>query len=78
MPSVWDLDYDPANIYLFIVKIETVEKGLQYVQRKQQKHQSDINNGVLLFCCLLWTYFTPFSTVLIVDFERVNVSWGGG
>ena len=70
MPSVWDLDYDPANIYLFIVKIETVEKGLQYVQRKQQKHQS--------FCCLLWTYFTPFSTVLIVDFERVNVSWGGG
>ena len=42
MPSVWDLDYDPANIYLFIVKTETVEKGLQYVQRKQQKHQRDI------------------------------------
>ena len=60
MPSVWDLDYDPANIYLFIVKIETVEKGLQYVQRKQQKHQSDINNGVLLFLLFTLNIFHTF------------------
>ena len=25
--------------------------------------------------CLLWTYFTPVSSVSIVDFEQVNVSW---
>ena len=23
----------------------------------------------------LWTYFTPFSNVSIVEFERVNISW---
>ena len=23
-----------------------------------------------------WTYFTPFSSVSLVDFEQVNVSWG--
>ena len=28
------------------------------------------------FYCSLWTYFTPFSCVLIVDFEHVNVSRG--
>ena len=22
-----------------------------------------------------WTYFTPFSTVSVVDFEQVNVNW---
>ena len=27
------------------------------------------------FYCSLWTYFTPFSSVLIVDFEQVNVIW---
>ena len=27
------------------------------------------------FYCGISTYFTPFSTVLIVDFEQVNVSW---
>ena len=30
------------------------------------------------FCCFysyLWTYFTPFSSVSIVNFEQVNVSW---
>ena len=27
------------------------------------------------FYCSLWTNFTPFSCVFIVDFEQVNVSW---
>ena len=27
------------------------------------------------FYCQLWTYFTPFSSTFIVDFEQVNVSW---
>ena len=25
--------------------------------------------------CKLWTYFTPFSSASIVDFEQVNVGW---
>ena len=24
--------------------------------------------------CQLWTYFTPFSKVFIIDFEQINVS----
>ena len=27
------------------------------------------------FYCYLWTHFTRFSSVSIVDFEQVNVSW---
>ena len=27
------------------------------------------------FYCYLWTYFTAFSSITIVDFEEVNVSW---
>ena len=27
------------------------------------------------FYCQLWTYFTPFSSVSVVDFKQVNVSW---
>ena len=23
----------------------------------------------------LWTYFTPYSSVSVVDFEQVNVNW---
>ena len=40
---------------------------------------SKVNNKVTrmtfcCLCCLLWTYFTPFSSVLIVDFKHVSVS----
>ena len=34
--------------------------------------------SMMLFCCLykqLLTYFTPFSSVSIVDFEQVNICW---
>ena len=27
------------------------------------------------FYCCVWTYFTPFPSVSIVEFEHVNVSW---
>ena len=27
------------------------------------------------FYCLLRAYFTPFSSVSIVDFEHANISW---
>ena len=31
---------------------------------------------ILMFLLLTYTrYFTPFSTVSIVDFEQVNVTW---
>ena len=37
--------------------------------------KSTIEPLCLKFYCQLWTYFTPFSDVSIVDFEQVNVSW---
>ena len=40
---------------------KTIEKGVEYV--------IDV---VLVFSSL--TYFTPFSSVFIVDFEQINVS----
>ena len=40
----------------------------------KKKHQNVID-VVLVFLLLLWTYLTTFSSVSIVDFEQVNVSW---
>ena len=36
-----------------------------------------VNNRNSLFKVFgqLWTYFTPFSDISIVDFEQINVSW---
>ena len=31
--------------------------------------------GILVFLELHWTYFTPFPSASIVDFEQVNASW---
>ena len=31
--------------------------------------------GVKYVHCKLWTYFTSFSTVFIIDFEQVNFKW---
>ena len=40
-----------------------------------QKHQTDVNDVVLVFYYELWIYFTPFSNVFIIGFEQVIVSW---
>ena len=47
---------------MFKVVTETLEKCVKYVQS-------------ICFYCLLWTYFTPFSSISVVDFEQVNISW---
>ena len=33
--------------------------------------QRDVTSFWYLYCCF-WTYFTPFFSVSIVDFEQVN------
>ena len=48
---------------------------MKYVQRLQQKHQNDLIDIVLVFLLLTLNYFISFSSVSIVDFEEVNVSW---
>ena len=42
--------------------IKTLEKVVKYVQNSKTPIQ-------------LWAYFTPFSSVSIVDFEQVSASW---
>ena len=44
-------------------------------------NKSTRTTSMTSFCCFycqLWTYFTPFSSVFIIDFEQVNVSWEHG
>ena len=44
-------------------------------QKYNKNHQGDINDVVLMFLLLTLNVFTPFSSVSIVNFEHVNVSW---
>ena len=38
------------------------------------KKQKDVNDVLLVFLLLNSTYFTPFSSVSIVEFKQVNVT----
>ena len=40
-----------------------------------KKHQTNVIDVVLLFLLLALTDFASFSSIYIVDFEQVNVSW---
>ena len=55
------------NIYLFKVNNRNTRKSYEICSKltikTPERHQ------------WLWTYFTAFSSVSIVDFEQVNVSW---
>ena len=64
-PSYYLLAY-PANIYLFKVTIETLKKGVKYAQSYNKNTRT---TSV--------TYFASSSSVSIVDFEQLNVSWVG-
>ena len=39
------------------------------------KKQKDVSDVLLVFLLLNSTYFTPFSSVSIVEFKQVNVTW---
>ena len=42
---------------------------------KVNKKNDSVNDVVLVFLLLTLKYFTPFSSVPIIDSEQVNVSW---
>ena len=54
--------------------IETVEEGVKYYQSQKNRHQNDAINVALVHLLLTWTIFHTFSSVSIIDFEKVNVS----
>ena len=66
-----ELDMNPTNICLFKVNKNKVWNVFK-VNNKDTRTTS-----VMLFYlyCFLWTYFTFFSSVSIVDFELVNICW---
>ena len=56
--------------------IETLEKGMKYVQSEQYRHQNDVSDIVLVSLLLTLNIFhTFFSVFFCVDFEQVNVRW---
>ena len=55
--------------------IETLEKGLTYVQSYQWRYQKDIIEVVLVSSLLTWNYFKSSPSFPIVDFEQVNICW---
>ena len=62
----------PANICLFKVNNRNTSKGCENMFKVNNKISYDV---VLVFLLLTLTYVTPFSSVSVVDFEQVNVSW---
>ena len=57
----WILIFIPANIYFFKVN--------------NRNTRATSVTSCWCFFCLLWTHFTTFRSVSIVDLERLNVSW---
>ena len=55
--------------------VETLEKGLTYVQSYQWRYQKDVIEVVLVSSLLTLNYFKSFPSFPIVDFEQVNICW---
>ena len=55
--------------------METQEQCVDSVNSYQKRHQNEVNDVDMVSLLLAWTDFTPFSSVFVVNFEQVNVSW---
>ena len=64
-----------ANIYLFKSTIETLRKVWNMFKGNNKNIRTTSMMSFWCFYWKLWTYFTPFSSVSIVEFEQVNVNW---
>ena len=66
----------PANINLFKVNNKNSRKRYEICSKltiKTPERRQWRRSGV--YIVKLWTYFTPFFSVSIVNFEQANVSW---
>ena len=64
----------PTNIYLFKVNNRNTRKRWKVCSKLIKKFRMTSFTSFWWFYCKLWTNFTLFSSVPIVDFEQVNVS----
>ena len=75
--NVHHLEFDLSTSELVFIclksTIETLEKDMEYAQSFSIKTHQWCCSGVLIV--KLATYFTLSSSVSIVDFEQINVSW---
>ena len=55
--------------------IETLEKGLTFVQSWQQRYQKDVIEVVLVTSLSTLNFSTPFYSFSIVEFEQLNICW---
>ena len=55
--------------------IETLEKGLTYVQCYQWRYQKDVIKVVLVFSLLTLNYFKSSPSFTVVASGRVNIFW---
>ena len=71
--SILRQENNSANIYLFKLNNRNTRKKVWYLF----KFNDNITRKTPFWCfyCWFWTYFTPFSSVSIVDSEQVNISW---
>ena len=65
----------PLGIYVLKVNNRNTRKRSEICSKLTMKNQNDVSYVVLVFLSLTMKYLTPFSSVFIVDFEQVNVSW---
>ena len=65
----------PLGIYVLKVNNRNTRKRSEICSKLTMKKQNDVSYVVLVFLSLTMKYLTPFSSVFIVDFEQVNVSW---
>ena len=56
------------------IRLPLIESTSLKNYQQQQKNSNDVNVFWCLYC-QLWTHFTPFSNVSIVDFEQAHVCW---
>ena len=56
------------------IRLPLIESTSLKNYQQQQKNSNDVNVFWCLYC-QLWTHFTPFSNVSIVDFEQAQVCW---
>ena len=63
------LTINPTNVYLFKVKNRSTRKRCEICSKLTTKTPEWRQ------CDVLWTYFTLFSSVFIIEFAKVNVSW---
>ena len=73
--SFWEKVLAQLTFTCSKLTIETLEKGVKYIQINNKNTKTMSLTSFWCFYCKLWTYFSSFSSACIVNFEQVNVSW---